>query len=701
MWINESKNRLFFDMHLPDWPERQCAQHFDPQEIADTFEKSHIDSVILYAKCQFGNAYFDTKTGKKHSGLGELDLFREVTKRLHEKGIKVIAYYSVAWDELQAKEHPEWLVEGADGIRGSGGEYRWSTLCINSPYRELVKAHLAEITEELSPDGFWIDMTIIGGGRCYCPNCRDKYKQRFGENLIPNTDDLAAKNRFVRFRYDYIEEFYQEIYEMIRAIKPDCQISNNYWGYPYSNSSNGSRAVGALTQCDYITGEAYTDWTGLSAPGFFSKWLRSVAEGRPFEALIGRFTGTWDYTTKPAVQMALEGYTIASNGGTVTLDDMPFADGGIDKELYEDIGKMFSKIDERRSYLDGDFLKHTAIFHSLVTKDMYFEGKECFIAPIVGAYRMCKEMGCPAEFVFDENLKLEKLKDYSVVLMPSVAVLSEEHAEMLQSYLREGGLVVAAGEFAAYEEKKDRLVDSDVLEKLTGLKREGLSDYTLSYFKLEENAYANHISHRPITVRSRYVKYQGANASEIKAWVINPICETTEKVFFHNNIPSPYERTDYPAVLSIPVGKGTLVLFAQDIFAQFSRYHQLEIKKVMENILTVHQKTPKVRFSCASNVETAVSIKDGKMILQLVNFNPGMTVCTGQMDCFEAKYPRTFEFVESIQKLHDIEIIMDYPVERAYAVEQNKELEIKRTDTETKIVLDVLSEWETIVVDLK
>lgn len=412
-------------------------------------------------------------------------------------------------------------------------------------------------------------------------------------------------------------------------------------------------------------------------------------------------TGTWDYTTKPAVQMALEGYTIASNGGTVTLDDMPFADGGIDKELYEDIGKMFSKIDERRSYLDGDFLKHTAIFHSLVTKDMYFEGKECFIAPIVGAYRMCKEMGCPAEFVFDENLKLEKLKDYSVVLMPSVAVLSEEHAEMLQSYLREGGLVVAAGEFAAYEEKKDRLVDSDVLEKLTGLKREGLSDYTLSYFKLEENAYANHISHRPITVRSRYVKYQGANASEIKAWVINPICETTEKVFFHNNIPSPYERTDYPAVLSIPVGKGTLVLFAQDIFAQFSRYHQLEIKKVMENILTVHQKTPKVRFSCASNVETAVSIKDGKMILQLVNFNPGMTVCTGQMDCFEAKYPRTFEFVESIQKLHDIEIIMDYPVERAYAVEQNKELEIKRTDTETKIVLDVLSEWETIVVDLK
>lgn len=699
MWLQESKNRIFFDMHFPDWPNRQTSTNFRPKEIADTFAKNHVDSVILYAKCQFGNFYFDTKTGHKHSGLGDLDLFRELSALLRERNIKVIAYYSVSWDELQAKEHPEWMVEGEDGIRGSGGEFRWSTLCINSPYRELVKTHLKEITEALSPDGYWIDMTIIGGGRCYCPYCAKKYEERTGEKLVRGAKaGTKERERFLQFRYDTIEEFYAEIYSLIRSIKPDCMISNNYWGYPYSNSGMGSRAIGALRQCDYITGEAYTDWTGLSAPGFFSKWLRSAAAGRPYEALIGRFTGTWDYTTKPAVQMELEGYTIAANGGTVTLDDEPYADGSIDTELYDDIGKMFETIDQRREYLDGDFLKHTAIFHSLATKDAYFDTSEKFISGIAGAYRLCKELSCPAEFVFDENLTLDGLTRYPVVIMPSVAVLQKEHIEMLQSYLEQGGLIIAAGETGAYELADGELKPSDAFQKLTGLKREGVSDYTVTYYQMEQNEYSSKLPKRPVTVRDRYVKYQGAPEKSVKAWAVDPICENSKTMFFHNNLPAPYETTSYPALIAIPKGKGCLVLFAQDVFAQFARYHQVEIKKLFQNILKAHQKQPAVRFHCSSNVETSVLKQKDRWILHLVNFNPGMTVCAGRMDTFEAKYARTFEFVDQIQELHQVEIEVDFPIKSAFAIESNEKVEVRPTEKGSVLTLGSLKKWETIVL---
>ena len=699
MWLNDSKNRIFFDMHFPDWPDRQCATNFNPQEIADTFSKNHVDSVILYAKCQFGNFYFDTQTGHKHQGLSKLDLFRELSALLHKRGIRVIAYYSVAWDELQAKEHPDWLVEDEDGVRGSGGEFRWSTLCVNSPYRELVKEHLREITKELSPDGYWIDMTIIGNGRCYCPYCREKFHKRFSAPLPRGAEEGSAeRNRFVQFRYDVIEEFYHEIYGLIRSIKPDCQITNNYWGYPYSNSGMGSRAIGALRECDYITGEAYTDWTGLSAPGFFSKWLRSAAKGRPFEALIGRFTGTWDYTAKPPVQMELEGYTIAANGGTVTLDDMPFADGSIDKELYKDIGRMFSAIDRRRPYLDGCFLKQAAIFHSQATKDYYAHGGEDFIASIAGAYRLLKELQCPAEFVFDEEVSEDLLEKYPVLVLPSVAVLSKEHTEMLKRYLQNGGLLIAGGETAAYEVKDNVLVNSSALKELAGITREGKSEYTVTYYEPIESEYTQELSRRPVTIRGRYVKYGGAQEEEVKAYALNPICETSEHTFFHNNLPAPYEAAGYPALISHPVGKGRLLLFAQDVFMQFSRYHQLEIKKLFSNILQVHQKSPKVRFSCSSNVETAVLFQGERMVIHLISFCTGMTVCAGRMDTFEAKYQRTFEFVESVQDIHNLQIEVDYPVERAFAVELNKELEVKKTDSGAVIVLDTLSKWETITV---
>jgi hypothetical protein len=78
-----------------------------------------------------------------------------------------------------------------------------------------------------------------------------------------------------------------------------------------------------LRSADFVTGEAYSDWTGLNAPGFFSKFLRGVSFGRPYEVLIGRFLNTWDFTYKSPVQMEFETATIISNGGTVTVDDEP------------------------------------------------------------------------------------------------------------------------------------------------------------------------------------------------------------------------------------------------------------------------------------------------------------------------------------------------------------------------------------------
>lgn len=702
MWLNTSKNRIFFDMHFPDWPDRQTAQEFCPKEIADTFEKSHVDSVILYAKCQFGNFYYDTKIGKKHTGLGQQDLFRELCTLLHERGIRVIAYYSVAWDERIAGEHPEWLVQGKDGSRGSGGEYRWSTLCVNSPYREMVKEHLREITAQLQPDGFWIDMTIIGQERCFCPHCSEKYERIYHADLNCHMERKSAEyNRFLQFRYDYIEEFYHEIYGLIRSIKPDCQIANNYWGYPYSSGSMGSRAIGSLREGDYVTGEAYTDWTGLSAPGFFSKWLRSAAEGRPFEALIGRFTGTWDYTVKPPVQMALEAYTIAANGGTVTLDDEPYADGSIDPELYREIGRIFETIDRRRPYLDGKFLKHAAVFHSQCTKDYLFNNNEEFISSITGAYRLCKELGCPTEFLFDENVTAQKLNEYFFVLMPSVAVADKEQFSLLTEYLQNGGLVVAAGETMAYTVTEEQLVPVNWLEELTGLIKLGLSDYTVTYYRTTNSAYSCGLPERPVTVRGRYVKYSGARREAVAAWAVNPICETTAQRFFHNNLPAPYEKTEYPALVSVTVGKGTLLLFAQDVFAQFARYHQLEIKSLMRNILTVHKRQPSVRFHCSSNVETSALWQDGNLLLHLINFNPSMTVCTGEMDTFEARYPRTFEFVEEIQERTDIFIDLDFPVSTAYALDLGRYLEVTEHGEVTTVKLDRLKQWETIVLKIE
>ena len=703
MWLDESKRRIFLDMHFPDWPDRQTGTDFEPERIADTFADAHVDSVILYAKCQYGNFYYDTRVGHKHRGLGKQDFFRETAQALRRRGIKVIAYYSVAWDERMAQEHPQWRVRQADGAIGTD-EYRWHTLCIQSPYREVVKRHLEEISRELRPDGFWIDMTIIGRDCCHCEHCQRLYERRYG-GPMPRGDDLESPDwqRFVTFRYDGVEAFYHEIYALIRGILPEAKIGNNYWGYPYSSHTMGSRAIGSLREADYTTGEAYTDWTGLSAPGFFPKWLRSAAQGRPYEALISRFVGTWDYTVKPPVQMALEAYAVAANGGAVTIDDMPYADGSLDWALYEDIGKIFGEIREREPFLGGELLGEGAIWHSQKTKDLYFHGDVPFIAAIVGAYRLMHELHSTAQFVFDENVTAEALRRYRFVLLPRVAVLSQGEQELLLDYLREGGLVIAAGETAWYAQEGDRKAPCTTLLDALGVQARGLSPQTVSFISCGESPYTQGLAPRPITVRSPYVCYESGGAQVI-AQVRNPICETSGERFFHNNLPAPYETTRYPAIWEKRYGKGTFLCFAQDVFAQFGRYHQLELKKLFENILDRHGALPSVRFCCPSNVETAAWRKGRQLILHLVNFHPGMTVCMGNMDTFTAQYPRTFEFVEEVTPLSDVAVeVLGMKAAKARSYEHGEQTELvpENNGEGFRLVLPKLEEWTTVIVDLE
>jgi uncharacterized lipoprotein YddW (UPF0748 family) len=125
-WYSRNLRRLFFDMHLPDWSEpgqssgeqhdiRGIATRFDPERIIQEFVRARINAVVVFAKCQYGNFYYNTKIGHKHVGLGDLDFLGEMIRHAHKNDIKVIGYYSNMWDTQLAREHKDWMAEEVDG----------------------------------------------------------------------------------------------------------------------------------------------------------------------------------------------------------------------------------------------------------------------------------------------------------------------------------------------------------------------------------------------------------------------------------------------------------------------------------------------------------------------------------------------------------------------------------------------------------
>src|SRR5262249_38335119 len=135
------------------------------------------DLVVVFAKCHYGNSYYDTKVGHKHKNLGNRDLLAEWTSEARKRRITLLAYYSVNRDVWIGQQHPEWRMKDAQG--NIVDEDRWPPqwaamgfLCYNSPYLDYVKAQVQEIME-YEVEGFHFDMLWFGdtGKVCYC----DKY----------------------------------------------------------------------------------------------------------------------------------------------------------------------------------------------------------------------------------------------------------------------------------------------------------------------------------------------------------------------------------------------------------------------------------------------------------------------------------------------------------------------------------------------
>jgi hypothetical protein len=72
-------------------------------------------------------------------------------------------YITVQWDHFTATRHPEWVAEDAEGrVIGTppseAGFYQ--ALRVNTPYREFLKDHTAEVLDTSPTDGLFFDIVF-------------------------------------------------------------------------------------------------------------------------------------------------------------------------------------------------------------------------------------------------------------------------------------------------------------------------------------------------------------------------------------------------------------------------------------------------------------------------------------------------------------------------------------------------------------
>ncbi len=712
-WYSRNTRRLFFDMHLPDWTQpgqsggdqqalRDIGTRFEPEQLVKEFVRARINVAVIFAKCQYGNFYYNTQIGHKHTGLGDLDFLGEMIKHAHRNKIRVIAYYSNMWDTEAARLHPDWMAEEADGHYTYN---RWPTMSLLSPYRDLVHSHLTELTTNYEIDGIWSD--ILSDLPTFDRYTRERYERDCGEPM-PRSSQEAGWIKMVRWQQDMLYEYLDGCYKLVKSIRPEAAYIINFFGTPYAMPSQGL-SFKHLKLSDMGSTEGYTEWHGLIFPSFAARYMRSGMDDRPFEVLTGRFVHTWDFTLRPRAQMRFEAFSVVANGGAVCIDDEPYQDGQLEPTVYDTIENIYSEIERREHVLHGaEPVRYAALYLSqkvreldevlnrakfpstALTPESNLNPSDSDLLPAwMGTFKALTEAHIPVEVVDDRPESLATLSRYKVVYLSNILTLSAAEADALRTYVANGGALIATGATSLYDDQGNHLPNF-ALADLFGVDFVKRGAFTFPYLQIHDSPFSEGLIRRPLPhYMAMWEVRANVDGVQVAATRRNPLIETSGQTYYHNNQPPPDVDTGEAVVVYRTYGQGRVVYCAALPESNYARLGHEPYRRLIANMVTwAAGALPLVRADGLLNTEIITNRLGKDLIVHLVTGFPQRSVRFGQH--------RTSDTIEEAVIIPNVRLIIPPTVSAVYRVPSGEALPIVRTLSVSSITIPYLEDWETL-----
>jgi len=673
-WIKHRLTHVCVDFHIPEWPP-DVISNMNLDDFFKTLEDANVEAVFFCAKDSYGNCTFSTKIGHKHIALKDRDLLREAVAKAHEHDIKVEAYYSVVWDDFAAKNNPDWNLRDPQGNMLRSDRNIWGHLCINSPYRNFVLEHLRELVANYEIDCIFLDMIIYHwtSPSCYCNYCEKKFVNELGYE-IPKEPDWSNEKwrKYIKWRYRCIEQFIEEARNLVKSIRADCAFVHNYHGYYSFNWRVGQTAEGGTRYTDYCTGEAYPAVFGYNSPSELARFLRGVGGGKPCVTVVQRHTGLWDFSVTAENEIKWEVATILANGSAVSVVDVTYPDGRLEKEVYKRLGDVFAEAQKRKEYLlNAEPLKYVALYYSQNTKDFYARDELGKYIPFFdGAYKALVEAHIPVEIVSDRHLADDKgLEDFKVLILPNSVCLSHDQCESIRRFVRSGkGLVATYLTSMANENGEFR--DNFSLNDLLGCNFIRFSEYSNSFVLPLDDPLTEGVPKIPHLHKGPLIRVKNGGGRTI-AKIVDSIGELTEGRTYSFFPAVPDRVTDYPAIVANDWGNSRSVYMAGAYEFNYIRFAYGAYRKLLINsVIWSAKEDPLITVEAPMTVEATFFKQNGRYIVHLVNFHLQRPALSPMTTAFSQTQNPPVQIIEEIIPVHDIKLKIRTRIQSIYCIAQ-------------------------------
>lgn len=602
--------------HAPDY-----ARNFNGAEIVRRSVAANAEYLVLWVRDgEF--TFHNSKLLPKPESLGQRDVLREAVDEARKHRLPIIAYCQIQYPAHELRQHPEWR------MRQAGGQPINHLVCFNSPYTNVVKDLLAEMTS-YGIAGFHPDMVDQGFGPphgCWCDRCQALFQAEHGRPL-PKGVDWGSEDwdRMLQFRYATSDRFEKMLTDHVRQLAPHATVDFNYHGNPPFAWEVGQTPVAHAGNGDFVTGEAGLWAFGALSASFNAAWYRAATPGKPFQVAVQRGVRMYhDQTTRPLNDMRWEMFTLLAHGAFVTMIDKTAYDGWLDPVAYERIGELLGEARAKRAQFGHPPVLEVGIYFSARSRDWIGRDKPAiWFQSVQGAHKACVYEHLGFGFLFDENLSLDRLKQFPVVCLPNAGILSERELNLFRKYVEDGGKLLITGHTGQFD-RLGRQLAIAAFEELIGAKVKGRQDNLDNWMRLDaepesSKALAEGLRFQwPFLIRGPATVYEPVTATPVGSLLDSHRASLAKPENYNSDWPLSARQAVGPAVLIHGIGKGTVLTFAgSPDFATASDHHIVETRKLFANAVRFLNINPRVRISAPANVEAVVTDDPESRIIRI------------------------------------------------------------------------------------
>jgi hypothetical protein len=672
---------------------------FDPDYWLNYFEESSCDGVVLGSG---GYMAFHPTEIPLHYCVSHprvTDLFGYMVEQSRRKGYSVIcrtdghAFHNDAFDA-----HPEWVHMDADYVpkRHWSYENAWVSCVLNDYGFKFMNDVHKEIAANYDIDGIFCNRWA-GSGVCYCPQCRKEFMEYSGSDIpteIDYNDPLCRV--YSKWREEKLFKLCDTWDLSIKKQLPKAIFIPNSTVGPYGELDSEKLAeYSDILFCDRQSrSKIMPPWFN----GRNGKEMRAVMEDKPIGGIFSvgiEEAARWKDSVQHSTELKLWVADAVANGLRPWFTK--FSAQVFDARWMDVVKKLYNKYSEWEKYLiDTKSLSEVALMFSQHTVREYARNEADALVeePICGYYQALVESKIPFDMFDSHNIVFKKLINYSTIIMPNIAVLSDNDIKEIKKYVEQGGNIIATYETSLYDEKGNKR-NNFGLSELFGVDYQGevINDIKNSYIKVEQSFR----SLQPILIRGLEdgVRMIGS-VNRVKVNIhkdserINPF----KAVPAYPDLPMEEvyprsEKADYEEVAISRYGKGNAVYIAGDLDRQYWRSLAIDHKKLLANIVeyTLNGEAA-IYVDCGGFVDVTIWENKEGVIVHLVNMTT-IHAMRGPAD--------------EVMPLFDIKIKVRNDLLKkdslcAIALENKFNIDIIKGDKYSTIDIPILKEHEVIII---